>query len=49
MLKFLQRQDQSSSYVHRTADWIKTTYPGSAASLIPKLRQLYRAKKQAGL
>lgn len=31
------------SYVARTAEFIKTNYPGSAASLVPKLRAIYKA------
>lgn len=49
VLKFLQRQDTSSAYVRRCADWIKAEYPGSAATLLPKMREIYREKKRAGL
>lgn len=49
VLKFLQRPDQSSAYVRRCADWIKAEYPGSAPTLLPKLRVIYRDKKRQGL
>jgi len=48
LLRFLERKDQSSDYVRRTAEWIKDKYPGSAASLLPQLRQLYRDKRREG-
>ena len=48
LLAFLSRKDQSSSYVLRSADWIKTEYPGSVPVLIPKMRQLYRDKRREG-
>jgi uncharacterized protein Yka (UPF0111/DUF47 family) len=47
LLKFVSRQDQTADYVRRTAEWIKSEYPASAATLLPKLRQIYREKKRA--
>lgn len=47
-LRFLQRQDQSSDYVRRSAEWIKDTYPGSVDTLLPKMRQLYKEKRREG-
>jgi hypothetical protein len=45
-MRFLERKDQSSSYVMTTAAWLKAKYPSSAASLLPRMRQLYRDKKR---
>jgi len=47
-LQFLARKDQSSDYVRRSAEWIKGKYPGSVPTLIPKMRQLYKQKRQEG-
>lgn len=47
LLKFCARSDQTADYVRRTAEWIKSEYPASAATLLPKLRQIYREKKRA--
>lgn len=44
LIKFLERQDQTADYVRRTAEWIKTEYPGSAKNLLPILRKIYRDK-----
>jgi len=44
VLKFCARKDQTADYVRRTAEWIKTEYPGSAAAMLPRLRQIYREK-----
>jgi hypothetical protein len=44
LLRFLERPDQTADYVRRTAEWIKQEFPGSAPSMLPKLRQLYRMK-----
>lgn len=44
LLTFCARKDQSADYVRRTADWIKTEYPGSAEALLPRLRKIYREK-----
>ncbi len=44
LLRFLERQDQSADYVRRTADWIKAEFPVSTATLLPRLRVLYRQK-----
>lgn len=49
LMKFLERQEQSSDYIFRTAEWLKVKYPGSAAALLPKLRKLYKDKRAAGL
>ena len=49
VLKFLERKDQSSDYVRRTAEWIKEQFPGSAPAMLPKMRAIYRDKKQAGI
>ena len=46
LLKFLGRPDQTSDYVRRTAEWIKAEFPDSVPALIPKMRVLYREKKQ---
>jgi hypothetical protein len=46
LLRFLERDDQSAAYVQQTAEWIKTEYPGSAAALLPRLRDIYRRKAQ---
>lgn len=48
LLKFVGRQDQTAAYVMKTADWIKAEYPASAASMLPKLRQIYREKSTKG-
>ena len=48
-MKFLERKDQSSDYVRRTAEWIKEQFPGSAPAMLPKMRAIYRDKKQAGI
>lgn len=48
LLAFCRRDYQSADYVRRTAEWIRDTYPGSAASLLPQLRRLYREKLAAG-
>ena len=45
LLKFLARPDQDAGYVRDTAAWIKKEYPGSAASMLPRLRQVYRGKR----
>jgi hypothetical protein len=45
LLTFCARKDQSADYVRRTADWIKTEYPGSTEALLPRLRKIYRDKK----
>lgn len=47
LLKFCARKDQTADYVRRTAEWIKSEYPASAETLLPKLRKIYREKKQA--
>ena len=47
-LQFLARKDQSSDYVRRSAEWIKENYPGSVATLLPKMRQLYKEKRREG-
>lgn len=47
-LRFLSRDDQGADYVRRSADWIKENYPGSAPTLLPKMRELYRQKIKAG-
>jgi hypothetical protein len=44
VLAFLARPDQSADYVRRTADFIKEKYPGSAPSMLPKMRAIYRDK-----
>lgn len=48
LLAFLQRKDQSSDYVRRTAEWITKNYPGSEASMLPRLRQIYKEKRREG-
>jgi hypothetical protein len=44
LLKFLARPDQGADYVRRTAQWLKDNYPGSVASMTPRLRTIYREK-----
>lgn len=44
-LRFLARDDQTAAYVKRSANFIRENYPGSAAALIPKMREIYRKKK----
>jgi len=46
LLKFLARPDQTADYVRRTAEWIKKNYPGSVATLLPKMRAIYKNKGQ---
>ena len=46
LLRFLERNPGSADYLRRTADWIRTTYPGSWASMRPRLQQLYRAESK---
>lgn len=48
VLAFLARPDQTAAYVRRTAEWIKEHYPGSAPSMLPKMRQIYRTKVSQG-
>lgn len=45
LLRFLERPDQSADYVRRTAEWIKQEFPGSAPSMLPRLRAIYRQKQ----
>ena len=47
-LRFLARPDQPSAYVKRCAAWVKATYPGSVATLIPRMRDLYTQKTRDG-
>lgn len=47
LLKFLERPDTTADYVRRTAEWIKTEFPGSAKRLLPLLRKIYSAKMKA--
>lgn len=44
LLEFAERmgREVGRNYVARTAEFIKTNYPGSASALIPKLRAIYR-------
>lgn len=49
LLKFCSRDDQSSDYVRRTADWIKEQFPASVPTLLPRLRQLYAEKRRKSL
>jgi len=44
LLAFCAKEYQTSDYVRRTAEFIKAEYPGSAATLLPKLRALFREK-----
>lgn len=46
LLAFCARKDNTADYVRRTADWIKREYPGSAATVLPRLRKIYRDKLQ---
>lgn len=46
LLAFLERRDQQADYVRRTAEWIKTDYPGSV-HILPKLREIYKQKLRA--
>jgi hypothetical protein len=46
LLAFLSRKDQSAGYVRDVAEWVKAVYPGSAARLIPKIREIYREKRR---
>lgn len=48
LMRFLERHDQTADYVHQTAIWIQREYPGSAARLLPLLRELYARKIRAG-
>lgn len=36
-----------SGYILRTVEMIKTKYPGSVAEMLPRLRTIYKAKRQA--
>ena len=47
LLRFLARPDQTADYVIRNADMIKRDYPGSMATLLPKMRAIYRDKKRS--
>lgn len=47
LMKFLERGDQTADYVRRTADWVKDRYPGSAPTLLPRMRRLYKNKRQS--
>jgi hypothetical protein len=46
-LRFLERPDQGVLYVLRSVSWIRETYPGSVATMIPQMRRIYREKKRA--
>jgi hypothetical protein len=35
-------------YVARTADMIKREYPGSAQTMVPKLREIYKSGRSGG-
>lgn len=44
LLVFCERMglEVGRNYVARTAEFIKANYPGSADSLVPKLREIYK-------
>ena len=48
LLKFLARPDTTPGYIKRTAEWLRTEYPGSAPQMLPELRRLYRAAIRRG-
>lgn len=44
MYRFLERHPVGPDYVRRTADMVRTKYPGSWAAMKPRLAQIYRAE-----
>lgn len=47
LLKFLERRSNTSLYVFRVVQWLKEKYPTSHAKLLPKLRVIYKEKRNA--